>query len=415
MSKERYETGKAPGVIVTDCAGDIVVRTGLENAVVVKGQHQGEVLDEQVTIHSTGSIVVTVPVQSQLTLQSVSGDAVVKGVEGPVRIGQVMGDLALKNLRDVKLESVHGDIALRNVDGALALEAVMGDFAARNVGGLAVGTVHGDLAANYVSQAVQVDEAMGDVNLSTLNGDVTLRHVHRDVNLSNLGGMLNVEYAAGDIRLKGSLPVGKHHCHAAGDIVLRWPRSAPLNLLVSKGVVQDKLGLQDVSQGEGGFSGRLGEGETTLILEAEGRVIIKEAEDDDWSDKFGAEFAGMGGEFADLGAELAGLGEQLSNEFSAHMQQLGARMEEKFGSDFAQSMAEKAAKRTERAVKRAMREAERMRVRSGAWAPPAPTAPPRHKKGEQVSAEEQKKILEMLEKGVISVDEAETLLNALES
>jgi hypothetical protein len=60
-----------------------------------------------------------------------------------------------------------------------------------------------------------------------------------------------------------------------------------------------------------------------------------------------------------------------------------------------------------------MREAERVRARAATWGPPPPP-PPRSKKSEQVSAEEQKKILSMLEKGVITVEEAETLLKALE-
>jgi hypothetical protein len=415
MAKERYETGKAPSVTVAECAGDVVVRSWSEIAVTVKGQHQVEAMGEQMTIRSTGSIAVTVPAQSQVALDAVSGDAVVKGVEGGLQVGQIMGDLGLKNLSSANLTTVYGDLSLRNVDGEVTVESVMGDLAARNLGGLSALAVHGDLAASYVSQSVRVDEAMGDVNLNTVNGDVKLQNVHRDVNLANLGGKLQVAHADGDIRLSGGLSPGKHNCTATGDIVLRWPQGAPLALLVTGGDVTDKIGLQDVTESEEGYSGRLGQGETTLVLEAGGRVIIKEAEDADWSDKFGAEFSGMGAEFADIGVELAGLGEQLSNEFSAHMQELGARMEERFGSDFAQTMAEKAAKRTERAVKRAMREAERMRVRAGAWTPPPAPTSPRTKKAEQVSAEEQKKILEMLEKGVISVDEAETLLKALES
>ncbi len=413
MSKERYETGKAPSVTVAECAGDIVVKGWSENAVFVKGPHQAQTNDDGIKIRSTGSMSLAMPSQGQLVLQSISGDAVLRALDSPAKIEQVMGDLALKNLASLKIQAVYGDVSARNIAEGLSIESVMGDLAGRNVSDLSTGTVHGDLSAQYVNGAVMVNDAMGDVNLHTVNGNVTLRKVRRDVNLNNLGGVLTIDLAEGDIRLKGSLPAGKHHCRANGDIVLRWPINAPLNLVVSGGSVQDKIGLQTVTEKEDAFSGQLGDGDTTLVLEAGGRVIIKEIEDADWSSKFGAEFAGMGAEFADIGVELAGLGEQLSSEFTAHMQELGARMEAKFGHDFAQTMAEKAAKRTERAVKRAMREAERMRTRSGAWTQPAPTAPPA-KKSRQVSAEEQMKILSMLEKGIISVEEAETLLKALE-
>ena len=414
MTKERYETGKAPRVTVAECAGDLVIKGWQENAVLIKGEHSAEMPGDDVTIRSSGSMTISLPAQSELMLQSVSGDAVIRGVEGSVQIGDVMGDLALKNLHGVKITNVYGDISGRNVDGSLALETVMGDAALRNVGDLSVGSVHGDLSVHYASNAVLVNEAMGDVNLKTISGEVNLEQVHRDVNLNNLGGLLTVEQAHGDIRLKGSLAPGKHHGSADGDIVLRWPADAPLNLLVSRGTVKDKLGLQDVSQEAGSFSGRLGDGETTLVLEAGGRVILKEVEEADWSHKFGPEFAGFGTEFADIGSELAGLGDQLSSEFSAHMQDLGARMEERFGHDFAQKMAEKAAKRTEQAVKRAMRHSERVHSRASAWSPPPPAPPQRPKKSAQVSAEEQVKILGMLEKGIISVEEAETLLKALE-
>jgi hypothetical protein len=46
--------------------------------------------------------------------------------------------------------------------------------------------------------------------------------------------------------------------------------------------------------------------------------------------------------------------------------------------------------------------------------PPVPPQPPKARR-KQPSAEEQVKILSMLEKGIINVEEAETLLSALES
>jgi K+-sensing histidine kinase KdpD len=72
-------------------------------------------------------------------------------------------------------------------------------------------------------------------------------------------------------------------------------------------------------------------------------------------------------------------------------------------------MADKAAKRTEQAVKRAVRQAEKM---AATWTPPSTQT--RRQKSREASTEEQLKILGMLEQGIISVEEAETLLKALE-
>jgi len=100
--------------------------------------------------------------------------------------------------------------------------------------------------------------------------------------------------------------------------------------------------------------------------------------------------------------------------------EMSARMEERFGGDYAQRLAEKAARKAEQAVARAARHAARHQRQANEWyvppVPPVPPAPPYQKaRRRQPSAEEQVKILSMLEKGIISVDEAETLLRALES
>lgn len=402
MTKARYETGKAPTVTIADCAGDLVVKGWLQNAVQVKGEHAADEGADAFTLRSNGSLTLWVPVRATLLLQSISGDAIIKGVEGSVKATQVMGDLALKNLGNVEIATVHGDLSARNVDATLDVASVMGDAALRGVHDVNIGTVHGDLVIRYAEGDVQIDEATGDTALHTVSGDVVVRSGQRDVNLNNLGGKLHLQHVHGDIRLKGGLASGKHHCSAQGDIVVRWPLEAPVNLTVSAGHVINRLPLQDVVEEADSFSGRIGDGETTLILEAQGRVVLKEVYMHEWDADFGTEFA-------EMGADLAGLGEQISSEIGERMAEFSSHMQEHFGPNFAQAMADKAAKRTEQAVKRAVRQAEKM---AATWTPPSTQT--RRRKSREASTEEQLKILGMLEQGIISVEEAETLLKALE-
>lgn len=411
MAKERYETGKAPELAFAECSGDVVIRGWVEPAVMVKGDHQLVEADDTLSISARGSVKVWVPVQARLSLASVAGDVAVKGVEGPIQVGEVMGDLACKGLGEALIGSVHGDMAARNVSGPLKLGQIMGDVALRSVQDVKLGAVHGDLALRYVEGSVEVESVMGDANLHTVNGDVTITSGQRDANLANLGGRLNVEQVAGDVRLQGGLPGGKHHCRAQGDIVVRWPSDAALNVLISAPEVRNRLPLRDVVEKEGSFSGRIGDGETQLVLEAQGRVILKELDAGEW-DGDPEEWVSLGAGLADMGRELAGLGAQLSDEINTHMAEFSARMEEQLGGEFAQKMADKAARRTEKAMHKAMRQAERMRSQTTAWTPTSP--PPSSHKSNEPSAEEQVKILSMLEKGIISVEEAENLLKALE-
>src|SRR5690606_34380397 len=257
-------------------------------------------------------------------------------------------------------------------------------------------------------------KAMGDVNLHTVSEDLHISKSHRDVNLSNLGGVVRVDQAEGDIRLRGSLAAGKHRFQAQGDVVIRWPVNAPLAITAKAPNISNRLPLDEAQGEQGSLSGRLGDGETFVEVQAGGRVVLKPAEPEvAWESDFGPDFAG---DFVDIGLEMAGLGERLASELESHMASLSANIEKRFGPDFAQKMAEKAALKAEKAMERVARRAERAQQRAerhagryGSWTePPRPAAKPK------ATPEEQLKVLEMLEQGLISVEEANTLLKAME-
>jgi hypothetical protein len=239
---------------------------------------------------------------------------------------------------------------------------------------------------------------------------------HRDANLGNLGGLLNVKQCAGDIRLRGDLIAGKHHLTAHGDIVIRWPAGSALSLQATAKSFSNRLPLAEMEEradeesGRRMLSGRIGDGEAVLIADAGGRVVLKQTGEADWEADFET---GWSEAATGAAVDLSGFADEISSEISARMAELSARMEERFGGDYAQRMAEKAARKAEQAVARAARHLERENRRSARWQGPPP--PPPKPRRQQPSAEEQVKILSMLEKGIISVEEAETLLGALEN
>ncbi|MDT8307503.1 MAG: DUF4097 family beta strand repeat-containing protein [Anaerolineae bacterium] len=424
MSKEYYEQGKTAWVTVDSCAGNLLVKSWSDSRIAVQGEHEAEEKDGIWTLGSSGSLTVWLPAGTSLSIHSVQGDLVVKGVDGELQVDTVEGDFVVKmiGVAGATIEAVHGDLAVRSVDGPLQLGTIDGDVACRNVGSLRIDTVHGDLAARYVEGDAAVGEVMGDVSLHTVNGDVAIAHAHRDVNAGNLGGTVDVKQSDGDIRLRGSLSAGKHHLTARGDIVVRWPAKAPLRIHATASSFTNRLPLEEVeeqpgeSNGRTSLTGRIGDGETVLNLDAGGRIVLKETGEADWETDFEAGWAGAA---AGAAVDLGGLAEQISTEIGARMAEFGARMEERFGGDYAQRMAEKAARKAERAVARAARRMEQQQRRGYSWdvppAPPASPPPPPKPRRQQPAAEEQVKILSMLEKGIISVEEAETLLSALES
>jgi hypothetical protein len=231
----------------------------------------------------------------------------------------------------------------------------------------------------------------------------------------------------GDIRLKGPLPEGEHFLDAEGDIVLRWPDSSPINLLVRAPRVSNQLPLDSIEEDEGVFSGKLGDGKTNVVLASRGRVVLKSLEL--IKAKWGEGLNSMNGFDLEFLAEMEGLGGRIAAEFSQQADRLAREIDRRFGPDFAERIAEKvsreadkAARHAERAAERAQRmaeketvRAERYRQRSARHAPPGPAAPTFVETKPPIAAEEQLKILRMVEKGIISPEEANELLKALEA
>lgn len=422
MSKQIYEPGKTEWIEIGRCDGNLLVKGWADSRIAVQGNHETGEVEGMMTITSNESLAVWLPAGASLIVRTVEGDVVVKGVRGELQIETVMGDLVLKGggSAGASVTAVHGSLAVRGVDGPLQIGTVHGDAAFRNADRLQIERVHGDLAARYVEQDVQVTEVYGDISLHTVSGDVEVAHAHGDASLGNLGGLLNVEQGDGDIRLRGGLSAGKHHLKALGNIVVRWPGAEPLAVHATAASFSNRLPLQELDEqqdeesGKRRLSGQMGDGETVLVMDAGGNIVLKATGEADWETDFEAGWAEAG---VGAAVDLTGLAEQISGEISARMAELSARMEERFGGDFPQRMAEKAARKAEQAMSRAARHAARHQRRANEWyAPPAPPASPEPPKArrKQPTAEEQVKILSMLEKGIISVEEAETLLSALE-
>jgi hypothetical protein len=417
MSKKRFETDKTPQVLLEKCDGELILSGGGEAAVMVSGrQYEADQNEKGIVINSRDSLSLRVPHGASVTISHIQGSVVVKNLEGELNLAEAGGSIVLKNVGAVTIGTAHNNLVAKNVNGPLAVQTVHHDVALRNSSDLQLGTIHGDLAGRFINGAVSIEEVVGDVSLRTVNGDLSLRHGRRDVNLRNLGGKNQVENIMGDIRLVGGLASGKHHFNANGDIILSWPEGSPLNLAATAPQIQNRLNLQDVSEKEDSLHGRIGDGETTLVLEAHGRIVLKKAVGD-----LDAEFEDLGfgaGDF-NFGFNFEGIGEHIVSEVNSRMADLATRIEKKFVHKWeaktqqAAEQAEEAMRRAEKAMKQARWQGEHR-----AWtpaAPPAPPAPAKSAKERKASGEEQLKILQMVEKGIISPEEASALLEALDN
>jgi DUF4097 and DUF4098 domain-containing protein YvlB len=428
MSQEKFITKSTPHITVTHCHGDLIIRSWQENTVLCKGDNFEAVQDESgITASSSGDLKMMVPQESSLNLENVNGDLVVKYVSGHITINESHRDAILVGTGSVKINTVHNDVSAKNIDGDVSAEIVHGDTVIRNAESVNLGTIYGDVSIRNATGSVNLTEATGDISLRTVNGLVHIQNGLRDANLRNLGGEAIVENIQGDIRLFGGLSALSHTFQAERDIILRWPLNAPINLVAAAPIIKSRLPLEDVVEKEGSLVGRIGDGETNVSLTANGRIILKDANvvDPRW------ESDGMDAPDFDFTLELEGLGARLSTEIFDQLSRVTTDLENKFGPDFSKNISERIARKAEqaaaraeqaaqRAAEKAERAAERARrraeytVRRTPGRPPAqpkPPEPPRRK----ATGEEQLKILKMVEQGIITPQEAATLLEALES
>ncbi|KAA3665037.1 MAG: hypothetical protein DWQ04_02640 [Chloroflexi bacterium] len=426
MSQEKIFTDKTPQINVTECQGDLVIRSWSEGAVLCKGDNYELSQDETaITVSCPGDLKLMVPEGSGLTISQVSGDLVIKYVNGRISIHEAHRDVVLVGTANLKIGTIHNDLSAKNIDGSISTETIHGDCVFRNVQELNLGTIHGDVSVRNASGAVTLNEATGDISLRTVNGDVTVNSGQRDINLRNLGGQTTVNNIQGDIRLYGSLTANSHTFQCERDIVVRWPMNAPINLVANAPVIKNRLSLEVEKATDTLLTGKIGDGETHVSLTANGRIILKESQvvDPRWENE-----AADNIDF-DFSVDLEGLGAQISSQILDKFSKVATELDQRFGPEFTQNIservtreaeraaakaeraAERAAAKAERAAEQARRRAER-HVRRSPGRPPAAPKPPTPSKPKATS-EEQLKILKMVEQGIITPAEAATLLEAL--
>ncbi len=429
-------TSQGPLTIIAPVQTELLIRN-VAGTAVVKGLHNQVTIENaqgNINCRSLGTLIV----------KSLSGSLAAKDIDHTVYLGKIHGDVSLRNSQDITLQNIRGDFMAHNVTGAVQITHSDGDIVLRNVSG--------DVTVAYCDRDVSLRNIAGQAQITAVEGDIRLREAlppgeHR-------------LQAQGDIvvRWPGTTPVNVQasaraiHNHLP---LVAWPTTKQANVSQETKTEVDvdieiKLGFDEAEveelkketqagageptlQEEHGrvyLRGRLGDGDCNLTLESQADIILRamSGQDPHETDSPNFEFEmdfGFVHALEKFGEQMAGLGESIAQEVSTHMAHMSSELEHELGSKYADQMATKA----ERAIERAMRKTEdalkRMQRQSAYASPPpppraphppqkpqAPSAPTAQKTAETAVA--QLKILEMLQNGQLDVEEANTLLKALE-
>jgi hypothetical protein len=411
MEKRLSTAGKNPKISL-DVKGDLQLKGWEEQEVVVQCSSEQDLSLQQdgdeIRIACRGNCNVKVPYAARLEVENVAGNAAFKSLDGEMTIEQVSGNLTLRSTGPVAIARVRGNLVARNISGDLKVDSMDANVTVRDV--------RGDF--------IVADEVRGNLKMDDIDGDASAR-------------------ARGNITVRlDPCPGNTYAFEADGNLVCRIPTdtSAAVSIPEASKISINLPGVER-SHPEAPFSLTMGEADAKLSLSARGNVIL------------GSQVGGWGFEDFDLGftEDLEGfdrIADQISQQIEAQMEMLEDSLESqleglstafsesgispekadqiaertRFASQRAQEKMQRAQEKLQRKLEAARRRAEkrarsaeraardrRKRSETFEWTPPEPRP-----KTEPITDEERLMILQMLEQGKISMEEAEHLLAALE-
>ena len=175
----------------------------------------GHIDDPELRHNISISYEVVVPVETDLRMQSGSGDQRVEGIRGPLEVSSGSGGLKISSISDrVHAETGSGDIDINRVKGNVHAKTGSGSIDASDIAGA--------FEANSGSGRITLQQtAPGSVRVDTGSGGMELHGVE---------GSLEAKAGSGTIQAEGS-PTGAWTVHTgSGEVNLKLPSNAAFDL-----------------------------------------------------------------------------------------------------------------------------------------------------------------------------------------
>ena len=383
--------------------------------------------EEALRITSYSTATISVPTDLQIRVEKVGGTAVIRNINcEELYVQRVGGELTIQNTKNLRISRVGGSCQVLQVNGDLSVERVSGSLYISDVKGkLDVSSGRSDVSAMLIEQETQI----------AATGDVTLQYQSEEIKPITI--------------------------RSKGDITLMLPQNANANLdaKFSGWDVILTMGGHTNHFGGGYYDAELGEGGEKISLHAGGDIVITDefyevrqsTVDSEDEKRFVNVHANL--EFADMTnmeRKLRRALEKTARRLEKSERKVN-RADERLAetqNDIAERIAERARRRAEMAAeraemrieKRAMEETQKaieivretlrdievpLPINLEQLIPQIPQIPqvpqvtivpenePTPQKPRGASREERMMILEMLQQGQISMEEAEKLLSAL--
>jgi len=137
----------------------------------------------------TTELMIRLPSDSPLSIETVSSSVTVSGMSSAVDIESVSGV--------VKVSGTPSSLDIENVSGAVQVETASNDSSVESVSGrIEIGMVMGDFEASNVSGNISIKDGMlGDADMETVSGNITCYAVpgsNGDVDMETMSGTITL-------------------------------------------------------------------------------------------------------------------------------------------------------------------------------------------------------------------------------
>ena len=343
------------------------------------------------------------------------GPSTLKAPDGTkITVDEAAGPFSLKRIRAaVAIGDARGTVHVARLDGPLTCTgSVFGPTRITHAGRISLNSCVGPLSASDVS-AIELNDSSGPVQVWRCSGPFRARRLAGDVTLRDMSGSVEIDRHAGSLQLGGVLRgqnLWKVTTQGSVTISLDDASSAKLKLeSESKDISVRGIELSETLHvhEDGLFTAIVGDGEATMDIEASGRIVLRqagEAADGEFGLPFSAEQIEEEVQqiIGDVEYGLRNLGQEVSQSLRINddIRSLGGRIRERVQRDV-DRFVRKQRKRARRASRKSVE--------------PQPKLSQSTDPASDDHAESVRTILRLVAEGKINPDEAEKLLNALNS
>jgi DUF4097 and DUF4098 domain-containing protein YvlB len=386
MDRVELETGSAPIIHIEHVGGNLRIKGWDRNLVRADcNSDEGRVIDqteEGIQISSTSGCMLRVPMDANLQIEQLDGDLMVKSAEGQITVKQIKGQIMAKSVGMMDLTEVLGAINARGIEGG---------FICKNAGG--------NINLQDIEGKVSIDNASGNLVVKGYCGSISAQ-VKGNATLK-IDPISDQDYL---VKSKGNL-----FCRLEPDV------SASINLKSGSGNIKVQEDQNALVLDSNNHEIVTGDGATSISLEAVGEVelVLPGENEFDWefelnlekdlsamaenitmvvTDQLETQLDALGDHLNNLSDNLSTLNPEISDKTRARIEAKRAKLERKLA-----KVERRAAEKSRQSTRRVARK----------FTMNVPQSDP-------VSDEERQKVLEMLQNKLISVEDAEALLAALE-